>query len=289
MKQMGLAAHNYESTYKLFPSSGEGTDESTNPTVRRFFPCAFNVAILPFTDQAPLYNAWNFGVHYTNAANSTLAKTKITAYLCPSNGVTGPDQLGYGLTDYMPLAYVDYDSTGTRQKNVQGVDKGGGLGFCNPIAALTDGTSNTIIVIEDSGRPTNNGGSYDVSGGALGGQQQPQTSQLASAANATPYTAGGNFGVPGRWADPDNGSGISGPPTAMPHAFINNNKGPGGSAACPPATNNCQANDEPASLHVGGVHALMGDGSVRFLSDNLDYNTLRRLANPKDGEVVGDF
>src|SRR6059058_4656714 len=59
LKQLGLAAHNYESTFSRFPTSGEGTDESTNPTVRKFFPVSFNVAVLPYVDQAPLYSAWN--------------------------------------------------------------------------------------------------------------------------------------------------------------------------------------------------------------------------------------
>ena len=259
--------------------------------VRRFFPCALNVAILPYTDQAPLYNAWNFNASYTVTTNQILAKTRIGAYLCPSNGTTGPDGLGYGLTDYMPVAYVDFDANGNRQAKVQGVDIAGALGFCKKIAACTDGLSNTILVIEDSGRPTNNGGSYDESSGSLLGVpgRAIDTTQLASAANQTPYSAGGNFGIPGRWADPDNASGISGPP-ANRGAFINNNKTPnGGPASCPWSTNNCGPNDEPFSLHVGGVHALLGDGTVRFISDNIDYNNLRRLANPKDGEPLGEF
>lgn len=287
LKQMGLAVHNYEGTYRRFPSSGEGTDESTNPTVRRFFPCSFNVAILPYVDQAQIYNQWNHNVHYTSGVNVALAKTKLPVFLCPSNGVTGPDPLGYGLTDYMPIAYVDFDSTGTRRKNVQGVDIRGGLGFCNQISAITDGLSNTILVGEDCGRPTGNGGSYDVTAGVtLGGSQAIDTTQLASASNATPYSAGGSYGIPGRWADPDNGSGVSGPPSGSVQ-FINNNKG--SPAACPANLNNCQANDELFSIHSGGVQVMMGDGSCRFLSENLNFNVLRRLVNPKDGEVVGEF
>src|SRR5262249_5844015 len=110
-------------------------------------------------------------------------------------------------------------------------------------------------------------------------------------------TAGGKFGVPTRWADPDSGSGISGPPNGG-LVKINNNKTPEGGvqgtvtiggAACPWSANNCGPNDEPFSPHAGGVTVLLGDGSVRFLSDNLDYNTVRRLARPTDGETLGDF
>src|SRR5258707_11337017 len=95
LKQMGLAIHNYEGTFKRFPSSGESTYELSSPTIRMFFPCAFNVAILPLIDQNNIYNAWNFNVHYTIQPNASLATSVIPMYVCPSNGTTGPDLLGY--------------------------------------------------------------------------------------------------------------------------------------------------------------------------------------------------
>src|SRR5260370_34156816 len=75
LKQIGLAIHNYESTFSVFPSSGESTDEKAigGKTVRRFFPIAMHVAILPFIDQTPIANAWNYNFHYTNSANSNNA------------------------------------------------------------------------------------------------------------------------------------------------------------------------------------------------------------------------
>jgi prepilin-type N-terminal cleavage/methylation domain-containing protein len=302
LKQMGLAVHNYEGTYKRFPSSGESTDETTNPTVRRFFPCSFNVAILPLIDQQGIYNAWNFNSHYTVAPNVLLAQTNIPSFICPSNGITGPDSQGYGLTDYMPIAYVDFDANGLRggsaayTANVQGIDFAGMLGFCKRVSDTTDGLSNTIMVIEDSGRPTSNGGSYNITTGVTLGNptytQNYDPTQLAASKNKTPAdvgTASGVYGMPGRWADPDNGSGISGPPNATGQ-FINNNKSPaGGPATCLWNLNNCGPNDEPFSLHSGGVHALLGDGSVRFVNDSLNFNTLRMLANPKDGGAIGDY
>jgi prepilin-type N-terminal cleavage/methylation domain-containing protein len=315
LKQIGLAIHNYESTYSKFPSSGESTDEKAigGSTVRRFFPVAMHVAILGFFDQSNIANGWNYNFHYTNSANcnnALLARTKIPGYVCPTNGVSGPDQLGYGLTDYMPVAYVDFDSNGLRGgsamyvANVPGIDFGGCLGFCKTIAQTTDGLSNTIMVIEDSNRPTNNGGSYNIAAADGNGNSvllgpppgatalayvAYDTTQLSSAKNLTPYTTGGTFGVPTRWADPDNGSGISGPPNQTGQ-FINNNKNPlGGPPSCSWAINNCGSNDEPFSGHVGGCQAVLGDGSVRFLSENLNFNTLRMLANPKDGGVPGDF
>lgn len=310
LKQMGLAMHNYEGTFKRFPSSGESTDETQGlaSTVRRFFPVSFNVAILPLIDQMNVANAWNYNQGYTVAPNAALSQTNIPGFLCPSNGTTGADQLGYGLTDYMPVAYVDFDANGNRggvsgsyTANVPGVDFAGMLGFCKRVSDTTDGLSNTIAIIEDAGRPANNGGSYNLAGTftttagvtlsvTLNGPQSYDPAQLASTKNATPYATGGSFGVPGRWADPDNGSGISGPPN-MIGQFINQNRIPAGTgpASCLWAINNCGPNDEPFSLHAGGVHALLGDGSVRFLSDATNFNTLRMLGNPKDGGIIGDF
>ncbi|SFI75155.1 DUF1559 domain-containing protein [Planctomicrobium piriforme] len=304
LKQMGLAVFNYEETYKRFPTSGEFTNESTSPTTRQFTAASTFVCLLPFIDQAPVYNLWNFNFHYTAGGNPTPAKAAITVYLCPSNGTTGPDSQGYGLTDYMPIAYVDFDSTGFRggssayTANVQGIDVSGALGPYNKIAKVTDGLSNTMLIIEDAGRPTNNGGSYDITAGGLLGHASPTSgvyydpSQLAATKNATPADTGasGKYGIPGRWADPDSGSGISGPPGGNINQKINNNKTPsGGPSTCYWSANNCGPNDEPFSPHVGGVQALMGDGAVRYLSENIDFNTVRRLANPKDGEVVGEF
>jgi prepilin-type N-terminal cleavage/methylation domain-containing protein len=315
LKQMGLAIHNYADTYLRFPSSGESTDESTNPTTRRFFPVSAFVAILPMIDQAPLYSAWDFNVHYTATGNTALAKTPIASYLCPSS-TTGADQQGYGRTDYMPIAYVDFDITGYRgglagayTGNVPGIDHPGALGFCNKLGEIVDGLSNTGLVVEDAGRPTNNGGSYDISaagsvlgfpGGVPAGYYDP--TQLAATKNATPAdvgTAGGRFGIPGRWADSDSGSGISGPPNRQILQKINQNKSPSGGppgtvtpgsgTPCPWSINNCGPNDEPFSQHPGGCHLVLGDGSVRFLSEAVDFNTVRRLMLPKDGEPLGDF
>jgi prepilin-type N-terminal cleavage/methylation domain-containing protein/prepilin-type processing-associated H-X9-DG protein len=315
MKQLGLAIHNYLDTYSTLPSSGESTDESTSPTTRRFVAASMFVAILPQMEQTNIYNGWNFNVHYTNASNAALAKNIVPGYLCPSNATTGPDSLGYGRTDYMPIAYVDFDSTGLRggsasyTANVQGIDYAGGLGFYNKIAKLQDGLSNTMLVIEDSDRPTDNGGSYDITapGALLGYPSGPPAgyydpTQLAATKNTSPADTGtgsGKFGMPGRWADPDSGSGISGPPNANIKQKINNNKTPAGGppgtvtpgsgTACPWSVNNCGPNDEPFSQHSGGVNALLGDGSVRFIGDNTDYNTIRRLARPRDGEALGEF
>jgi acetamidase/formamidase len=43
------------------------------------------------------------------------------------------------------------------------------------------------------------------------------------------------------------------------------------------------------SLHVGGAHFAMGDGAVRFISENISFDTFISLATPSGGEIVGEF
>jgi prepilin-type processing-associated H-X9-DG protein len=44
-----------------------------------------------------------------------------------------------------------------------------------------------------------------------------------------------------------------------------------------------------SSYHVGGVQVALADGSVRFVSDNVDNETWARLGNRNDGQVIGEF
>ncbi len=234
MKQIGLAIYNYESSYNRYPSSGESTNETL--ATRQMFPCSMFVAILGNIDEANTYNLYNFSLHYTNAANAPLGKVNMPKFQCPSNGFTQVDQLQYGIADYMPIAYVDIDpTTGFRNKSGGGVlnaDTGGALGFCRRISDITDGTSNTMLVIEDSTRPTQTSGHYNQSTVLIGSSSFPtqfaqptfiasiDSTQMFAAADTAPGTIGGAYGSPNRWADPDVGSGISGPPTQDPSSAL---------------------------------------------------------------------
>ena len=43
------------------------------------------------------------------------------------------------------------------------------------------------------------------------------------------------------------------------------------------------------SSHTGGAFFVMGDGSVKFLSENIDYRTFQALGDRRDGQVIGEF
>ena len=303
LKQLGLASANYESTYSRLPSGGKGIDFAIGNMYG--FPNSFFTAALPYIDQAPVYNQLNLSLHYSNSVNSTnaaAASTKITAFLCPSNALTKADPNGYGLTDYSPATYVDIDPTTGLKNGLSGQTYGPyptGGGSVNAaqegmlplyplsIGSVTDGLSNTVAIWEDSGKPSGVVGKYPWIY-TLGNAPGLDSTQMCGTGQA--------FTCPGRWADSDSAGGISGQNNNVLGGtiqVINGNKtpigGPTGAGGCPWSTTNCGPNNEPFSLHVGGVHALMGDGAVRFISENINWLTVRNLSARADGGVIGDF
>ena len=120
--------------------------------------------------------------------------------------------------------------------------------------------------------------------------------------------------TPNRWADSESGSGISGQANeesstslSRTQPVVNGNKGipPGrsskyggstaatgvsygttGAGDCSWHLNNCGPNNEPFSLHAGaGCYAGFADGSVKWLSERVNFQTIRQLADPADGET----
>ena len=311
LKQMGLALHNYESAYKRFPSGGEGTDwtgTASSPLVNTgvvkngsaFDPHSTFTSILPYFDQAPVYNSMDLRFQYNataSTANMAATKTKIAGLLCPSNGVYLDDPQSYGQTDYMPTVYTDIailstdpgmmvtvgrrnaSTTTNRNSRRDGTLALGGT----PMGLMTDGTSNTIAIAEDAGKQF----LITTPGGVSSKYQAPTgTQDGCSDANMAAMTPGGNFRCPNRWADPDNGSGVSGPGCGTFRLINNNNRPTGGPTGCLWSANNVGPNDEIFSFHTGGAQAVFADGAVRFLSENMDSAVIAKLVARADGEQV---
>lgn len=203
----------------------------------------------------------------------------------------------------MPVAYTDLQpGTGARNKRVtttRNAYKEGLLTYNQSarVSSATDGTSKTVILFEDSGRESQHLGKRDATAGGNTEWVRTRggTVQVVASGDADfPTPAGSDMPssktVPNRWADPDNASGVSGPPNeesgTRTQPIINNHAAPrGGPSACPWSTNNCGPNDEPFSTHAGGIVAAgFADGSVRFVSDSLDVQVVRQLCDPRDGE-----
>ena len=229
------------------------------------------------------------------------AKAQIPSFICPSAPIDGPSRdplTGYGGFDYMFPDLSDINSTvgqanygqrelptGTPAWSAQAV-----AGFLNcdngGFGRVTDGTSNTVMMIEDASRAHPSVSRF----GALSARNSP----VSGPANSIAWTGGAGGGRRVyAWADPDAASnGYSGPSNAVSPgaktAKINNYSTPigGPPALCPWTQNNCGPNDEPFAFHTGGANAAMGDGSVRFMSSTTDGVILKFMVGASDGNVV---
>jgi prepilin-type N-terminal cleavage/methylation domain-containing protein/prepilin-type processing-associated H-X9-DG protein len=302
LKQMGLALANYESTHRCLPPAGESTYFSqVNGKILRgtqFVDGPSVLAhILPFIEGGNIYNAYNFDLEYNNlsGANFTAASAVISTYLCPTSSVNqlpsgGSDaidpndpiasqlSIGYGMTSYGATVYTDIDPNLVvdlpgSQPAVPSRNplsrRDGLLKFSKTaVAECTDGLSNTIAIGED-----------------------PRDARYVSPyleSYVSPIRPDIIRPVPQgrrrywRWAEPDNGFGVSGKP--------NNKYRPDREETFYiegiSAGNNAGANDELFSYHPGGVNVLMGDGSVRFVRDNINLKVLRSAVTLNGGEIV---
>lgn len=297
MRQVGLAMMNYESAYKRLPASGEGWDgisrRSDGAPNAVLSPHSGFVAILPHIEGTNIYNQMNFAFSYNDSrwqGNLNASKNEISVYRCPSNpvfSVKDPD--GYGGLDYFFTAYTDIDpdpSSATYLNRNRFTYSDGACAYLPAkISAITDGTSRTIAIIEDSGK-THETLAWKTKG-----------SRLDAACNGVDYLGRPNGAIGDgcmvgknttvhRWADPDAaGSGVSGPPNGgRIQGYINQNKIPqGGPADCLWSTNNCGPNDEPFAWHGAGVHACLADGSVQYMSSTIDGLTMRYLVTRSEG------
>jgi prepilin-type N-terminal cleavage/methylation domain-containing protein len=237
-------------------------------------------------------------------AGRAAASAKIKTFICPSSplGIDARDPVhGLGSLDYMAIASSDIDArpgsptfrmrtpTSDPQYLSQVVL---GMLTCDgrTISGVSDGTSNTILFVEDAARAHPSV--------ALFGQYSSRTSPVVPAGDFAidGLTGGGSLFPNGRrvfaWADADAvANGYSGPNNhAIPAqriARFNNTPTPmGGPPECRWQVNNCGPNDEPFSFHSGIVLAVMGDGSVRAIRDSVDGLALKWASGATDGQIV---
>jgi prepilin-type processing-associated H-X9-DG protein len=127
LKQIGLALLNYEQANKCFPPA-VFTDDRGKPTM------SWRVAVLPYDELSSLYDAYDRKQSWDSPYNRALGKTSVESFHCPSD----PDATA--------------NSTETNYVRIVGKDTiGGRPNEAVKISDITDGTSNTIIVVEVSG------------------------------------------------------------------------------------------------------------------------------------------
>jgi prepilin-type N-terminal cleavage/methylation domain-containing protein/prepilin-type processing-associated H-X9-DG protein len=293
LKQIGLALHNYENVYKVLPQAFKplAAADPTAPKGTGTYGVSAFTLILPYLEQSALYQKINVTRAALSSVNMPPANpaysTPLPVFLCPAApgqptvdyaaelgnsfnnfgvNVSYPSGLIFGRTDYAPDAGM--------QAALPGISINAGASIiCEPpdgpvrMTGITDGTSNTIMIIEDAGRPTWYGSKGVVAMPSYTG---------------TPGTTpqGG-----GAWADPlnyiaTNGGDPSGSGIAGGGAFM-------GIPAAPwTCANGCTNDSEVFAFHSGGSNMLFGDGSVRFVRNGLTMAQMQALLSRAGGEVI---
>jgi prepilin-type N-terminal cleavage/methylation domain-containing protein/prepilin-type processing-associated H-X9-DG protein len=234
LRQLALAALNFESAQRTLPTGGQGIDytTATNPSTGQAAPFptfalySFFAAILPYAEETTIANAYDYTKPYNDASapqNQLAAKTQIPWFLCPSSSIDVADPDGYGTADYFTTIGTDIDpNTGVRNQTTI-VDGATGTGR-STLAQISDGTSHTILLAEAPGRNFETSkwgqlGKYNDPVFGVGGGSSAQGYYWNGKATVL-YTSGtvptGDTATPsgkrvcGRWAEPDNGNIISG-------------------------------------------------------------------------------
>jgi len=256
LHQIGLALHNYHDTVGAFPP---GTLTPPQWVYLLHF-------LLPYVDQANLYNRlgedWGRAPPYENAAVWTEnLRVPVSTYFCPTDGRGGSmkDTGTPGATVPMPLANYMGIFTGLNDgENLAGMVTRRAAFNINRVARLRDfddGTSNTMVISEYL---TGAGGEGVVKDWRGWYYTRRAGSQFLYATNTPNSSAGDNLLS---WeyggCTATNGSDL--PLQNLPCV--------GGGEAANFAS--------PRSRHTGGVHILLGDGGVRFISNNINLDTWR--------------
>ncbi|QDU02318.1 Type II secretion system protein G precursor [Gimesia chilikensis] len=283
MKQIGLAMHNYASTYaEMFPNAGNpltgGYPDDFSPLAR----------LLPYCDQANLNNLIDFDLKLGHPAFQPLptdmqpvARTVIPMLLCPSDPAPSTAIEPYQNTyTYAGCNYaanqgdgVDFNN-GSTYSPTHPLGPGNGLfwvGANMRIRDCVDGTTNTIAFAESTRGPGPNttGTNNDVRLYRMDGS-------YPEVAAAPPYanTEGSRLIT---WL---RGSVPFGP---VMNGYLTPN------SKVPDAVSGSSKLTAARSYHTGGANVVLCDGSVRFVGDSIDVTLYRGLWTRAGGEVIGEF
>ena len=283
LKQLGIAMHNYHETHRILPSGAFCA-------AGRYSYCHnWMESLLPFIEQTAAYNQLNFRAALTTAPNpDVLNNLSIPSLYCPSD----PD---IGLMHNFIVGYQP-GGIGTSSMGQSYSLSGGPIAF-ETTCAISKMTPNINCI-------QGNGGSAQ---------------NLSSAAGFDGYN---NFGAPGMfsggpraWRFSDCTDGTSNTflmgeslPAYTPYLRYFNEVFNVASTNTPPnyyksttcvkvTAASCGGLGQPCnrcidymigfnSMHTGGVHMMMSDGSVRFVSESINYSTWNFLGNRSDGNVV---
>lgn len=300
--QIGIAIHNFHDVKKHLPSS---TRPLAAPTIR----AGSLIFLLPFIDRQDLYDQHNFAFQWSEDTDTTarnvalVTGNRVAVYECPSSPHTTKDHdpsrsltAIVALSDYGVSLGVDprladpaflaplvphYPNTAATSTDpplkLQGSTSMTSSataptnGFMPKNATITfgdvtDGLSNTIAVFESSGRPflyrrgTLVGADLNAHRVNAGGWCRAASDILFAGSNVTGAT------IPGIYFNRTNGFDVGG--QSVPY-----------SASGYAAPYGTEGTSQPFSFHKGGQNVVLGDASVKFISDTVDIGIIGALVS----------
>ncbi len=295
LKQMGLGLLNYESTVGALPMSmalrGSGTSTAD------FTGWSAQARILPYLEQSTLFNSANIGVFKEDPANATIVALSINVFLCPSEVRRQPYLHDYGLAGVINYGVNQGDwfvwggFKGPQNRSAFGPNRS------RRLAEFTDGLSQTLLAAEVKTNQASSNCRHTTLPSIFNPNAIPDP-------NANPFSVAPEYDDGGcvtenqsefhtEWSDGNvHAAGFT---TAWPpnKAIIGvsfykgldldlngRNEEDGGPTF---------AAITSRSYHPGGVNALMGDGSVRFVKSSINGITWRALGTVGGGEIsAGD-
>ena len=284
LKQIGLALHNYHAAVGSFPVGflvpTIAAPPTTSPLQYRWSALA---QMAPYLEQTNLANSLNFQFPLAYKptsgnppfwpyypANATAMGTKVAVLLCPSDGATAP------MANSGPTNYAFCAGSGINGGDATGADGAFILGPAISVAEILDGTSQTVMASEQL---LGIAGPYSQT--STTPIPRPMSRAMARVA-AGPLTDSACAAAPKGWLLNKGASWWDG---NYLNTLYNHHETPNSRVA------DCITYHNPGwktarSLHPGGVHILLGDGSARFAKDSVSPSVWRALSTRSGGEIV---
>lgn len=256
LKQIGLGLHNYHDVHRMFPSGWIAVDGGVMSAHDGLNGAGWGTMILPYLDQTNVFQTFDSGLAIEDPANAAFLDVRLAAFRCPSDPQPDTWEIGEegnesNILATLPIAnYVGVFGT----EELDGCENAVGV---DPVAANGQCVGDGILYHNSSTR-------------------------IRDIVDGTSNT----LFVGERLTNEDNGwySTWPGMVSEGAEAFQRIL----GSADHPP--NDPAAHfDDFSSNHTGGALFVLGDGSVHFISENIDEGVYKGLATRQGGEINGEF